>query len=245
MLGLSRKSNTWQWNAVGKHPAAADYINVKGGTPLMEAVGDWMTKGYHELLQEDRASGQETHSWRFWLRGAKKGRIICGLGRDSSDRIGRPFPLLIIGEGELKGWEKSWEALPSGLNLTWERIERMASQRYDDLKALVRAIDAIVPPNDANADSAIEGISPDQGVLGDRFSACRDDLAKTGRALIPLNAGGSDPAVAAAQWHARLKACCPDIPRAVFLGGTPQRTYLAVIQQPLSTADFMRLWRVR
>jgi hypothetical protein len=56
------------------------------------------------------------------------------------------------------------------------------------------------------------------------------------------NLGGLDPTQAALHWHRGLKTCCAGIPRAVFLGGTPQYTYLAVIQHPLNTADFIRLW---
>ena len=100
MLGSLIKGPTWCWAAVGKHPVAADYIRLGNSTSLLDAVADWVAKGYDELLRMDGRS-QDSHSWRFWLRGVKKDTLICGLCRDSSDRIGRPYPLMIMGEGRL------------------------------------------------------------------------------------------------------------------------------------------------
>ncbi len=243
MLGLNRQNNVWRWNAVGKHPAAADYINVMGGTPLMEAMSEWMTMGYDALGKNDKGTIRSV-SWRFWLRGEKKGRLICGLGRDSSDRIGRPFPLLVFGEGPLKGWEKHWTMLPRQLAPTWERIERTAARRFADLKELTRALQELSPPSQADIDSGQAcgvGVQPgDQDLPGEY----KEVLLRTGRVLIPLKTAGSDPAVNAVFWHSQLRIYCRDVPRAVFLGGTPQHNYLMVIQQPLATSDFIMLWGV-
>lgn len=246
MLGLGKQNKVWRWNAVGKHPAAADYINLLGGSPLMEAFSDWVTKGYSDWQQRrvDTAHNGLV-SWRFWLRGAKKGRLICGVGRDSSDRIGRPFPLLILGEGPLKGWEKEWIRLPSHLAATWERIERIAASRYDDLKELSGMLEGLAAPQLLSSEKPPD--PPDKNLLGieEELDQYRETLVRTGRVTIPLNAASADPCMAAAGWHARLQAYCNEPPRAVFLGGTPQRNYLAMIQQPLATADFVNLWNVQ
>lgn len=226
---------------MGKHPAAADYISVRNGPSILDAVADWMTKGYESL----HASGDPVkgpYSWRFWLRGVKKGSLICGLGRDSSDRIGRPYPLFIIGEGPLRKWEQQWPLLPAWLAATWERMEGVAAHRHDTLQELADAVRRLGSPG-AETVAAEPPVEAD--IPSDRLDACRTELQRSGRAMIALNdhAGGDDPMTSVLAWHGFLKRCCPDIPRAVFLGGNPERIFLAVIQQPLATADFIRLWR--
>jgi type VI secretion system protein VasJ len=244
MLGLSGHHDSWRWKAVGKHPAAADYINVGAGTPLMEALADWMTKGYDQW-QRSRPNSHEPCSWRFWLRGAQKGQLICGVGRDSSDRIGRPFPLLVMGEGPLKAWERRWPLLPALLAKTWGRIERFAVHRYEDLKALAEALGQLEAPGHENNTTTQADDPRPEGVGGESWQACQADLRHSGRAIVALkDCHGMDSSETALRWHAGLKACCDDIPRAVFLGGSPRQAYLAVIQQPLGTADFVKLWSV-
>lgn len=244
MLGLNRHNNIWCWKAIGKHPAAADYINLNSGTPLMDAIAEWVTKGYDGLVARGSASNGP-YSWRFWFRGSKRGTLVCGVGRDSSDRIGRPYPLLVFGEGPLKGWEKRWMMLPLVLDRTWAQIERMASQRFSDLHELGEALKQLTPPqletapNDADLHTA--GDTPGPAKV-ERY---RQALRQDGRVVVPLSESGNvEPGLAAMQWQGSLGACCPEAPRAVFLGGHPQRAFLALVQQPLATADFMTLWSV-
>jgi type VI secretion system ImpM family protein len=241
MLGIGSHNRAWCWNAVGKHPAATDYISVRSGTAILDAVADWMSKGY-DALQRENNPGRQTHSWRFWLRGAQKESLICGVGRDSSDRIGRPYPLFILGEGPLKHWERQWPLLPALLAKTWGNIERIGAQHYETLQALTDAVGELSSPI---ADGTVlDAAAPDR-VGSDRLEACRTELQHTGRIMIALNDDGDmDPAARAMAWHGLLKRCCPDIPRAVFLGGNPRHAFLAVIQEPLRTADFVRLWSV-
>ncbi|MDA8138905.1 MAG: type VI secretion system-associated protein TagF [Desulfobacteraceae bacterium] len=242
MLGLKGLSRSWQWKAAGKHPAAADYINPHGGTPLMEAMAEWVVKGYEEF-QRQRPAAHAHCSWRFWLRGAQKGSLICGVGKDSSDRIGRPFPLLIVGEGPMKGWEKQWLQLPLALSKVWARMERIAAQRYDDLQTMVHEVEQLAPPSPEDLNFASVNGGQGLGNREEKLSTCRRELVDHGRAMVAINDSSQpDLDAAATQWHGLLDRCCSEIPRAVFLGGTGQGAYLAVIQQPLSTADFVRLW---
>ncbi len=241
MLGITGRNRVWRWKAVGKHPAAADYINIHDGTPLMEAVADWITKGYNEL-QNSASASPGYHSWRFWLRGTQKGSLICGVGRDSSDRIGRPFPILIIGEGQLKGWEKKWTLLPTFLSKPWMRMERIAANRYEELQALANDLQQLTPPR---LEEAFEPGPVDAAIENGQLTACQAELQQGGRSMIPLhNSPNGDVDMLAAQWHALLSRCCPEIPRAIFLGGSSQSSYLSVIRQPLSTTDFVKLWSV-
>jgi type VI secretion system ImpM family protein len=243
MLGSLGRSRRWCWAAVGKHPAAMDYIRLGDPSPLLDALADWAAKGYEELLRKaGRPPGP--HSWRFWLRSVKKGELIYGLGRDSSDRIGRPFPLLIMGQGPLKGWEKHWDMLAGRLDRTWEHLEYIASHRFDgarsmeeEILALRQRLPAALPPRVTK--------SPQPAPLDAAASACRQQLLDGGFGMIRLNDGtGEDSDLAIVQSHAALARCCRQIPRSVFIGGTVQHTYLAVVEHPLGAADFARLWTV-
>jgi len=245
MLGSVIKGRYWSWTAVGKHPAAADYIRLGDSSSLLDALADWVAKGYDELLrQNDRPQG--FHSWRFWLRGVKKDTLICGLGRDSSDRIGRPYPLTIMGEGHLKGWEKSWFMLPMQLNRSWKVLEHIASRRFDDARAMeeeIRGLNAPQPAAWDNPDALVD--DRQKALFDDQVQSCRKTLLSSGFAMISLSCiDGVDSELAVAQFHERLNRCCKAIPRGVFIGGTPQHTYITVIEHPLATADFVRLWSV-
>lgn len=240
MLGMSARPAAWQWQAMGKHPAAADYIQLLAGTPLTKALGDWMTKGYDQW-QAGRLGAHDPCSWRFWLRGGQKEHLVCGVLRDSSDRIGRPFPLMLAGEGTIKGWELRWPWLPRLLDKTWARMERLAVHGHEDLKGFSEELMQLTAPSAQQGPPIAEEIAPPSADA--TWQACQADLRQSGRAVMPLEATpGVDPAHFALNRHAGLQSCCRDIPRAVFMGGNPQRTWLAVILQPLSAADFVALW---
>jgi type VI secretion system protein VasJ len=242
MLGKLSFNQAWKWAAVGKHPAAADYIRLESATPLLQAVADWATKGYDHIT-ESKGNPQGNYSWRFWLRGVKRGNLIAGVVRDSSDRIGRPFPLLIMGEGRVKGWEKKWEMLPALLARFWQRAEYIGAHQYGDLAALSAEISAFVSPQAGHLKKMKQPTA--SLTLSPEFSACAASLQRDGKALVNLNhMPAGDMVDASIQWHAQLKGCARELPRAVFLGGTPQRTCLVVLQHPLSYADFETLWTV-
>ena len=244
MLGIGRRDNIWRWKAIGKHPAAADYINVNSGTPMMDAIAEWMTKGYTGL-PAGRPPTNGPYSWRFWFRGAKKGTLVCGVGRDSSDRIGRPYPLLIVGEGPLKGWEKQWTTLPLVLTKIWTHIERMAAHRYADIHELGESLSQLMPPHIESDVSEAVGKAKADTIDPQTVERHLRTLREEGRVLVPLNdRDAAEPEMAAVHWQGDLGACCPEVPRAVFLGGNPQRSFLALIQQPLATTDFTTLWSV-
>ncbi len=241
MLGITKKPH-WNWAAVGKHPAAKDYIRIGSRSSLIDAVADWSAKGY-DALHPSKDQPPSMHSWRFWLRGVKKGMLICGLGRDSSDRIGRPYPLLVIGEGRLKGWEKRWPQLPAQLNNSWESMESMVARRFDSIHGLEEQIRNLNSPG-AKFKVENESASSERNNLFESdLTACKRSIAQNGYATFGLNNyQNADPDQCAMQCHARLKECCEKIPLGVFMGGTPQKCYVVVLQHPLSTADFIRLW---
>ena len=238
MLGPLTHAGGFLWTAVGKHPAAMDYIHLASGSSLLDAVADWMTKGYDQLNRRTPLV-QGQHSFRFWLRGASKGTLLFGLGRDSSDRIGRPYPFFIMGEGALKGWEQTWDDMPLRLDQCWQHMEAIAAGRYDDVKALTAALGRLSGP--AQAQRRSPAVARESAPL---TAACRDELERTGRTLIDLGAVQDDPAAAVRQRLAGVKEWISEPPLAFFLGGTPQRSCLAVIRTALNAEDFSRLWSI-
>jgi type VI secretion system protein VasJ len=227
---------------MGKHPAAKDYIRLGGPSSLMDAVAAWSAKGYEEL-SSIQGQGQLIYSWRFWLRGVKKGLLICGLGRDSSDSIGRPYPILIMGEGRIKGWEKKWPQLPALLLSGWKKMENIASRRYANLRALEEAVGQLDTPGMRFENQSEKPGEDRDGVCDSEFAACKKSIDANGYGLIRLNLCQSrDTGDSVSYCHGRLKECCSRIPLGVFMGGTPQKSYVVVIQRPLSTSDFVRLW---
>ena len=242
MLGSIIHSRGWNWAAVGKHPSAKDYIRFGGASPLLDAVAEWSANGYQQL-NGDKTRQLAHRSWRFWLKGIKKGTLICGLGRDSSDSIGRPYPLLIMGEGTIKGWEKQWNTLPVRLDKTWTRMEFVAANRFDGAHAMEEAVNGLNTPH-ANSDPAAEtGQQEQDGCFDLDLARCREQLRLEGLVMIGLNPKNrADPNELVRQCHRRLSDCCGEIPTGVFIGGTPQQAYLVVIQHPLSVQDFVQLW---
>jgi len=55
------------------------------------------------------------------------GALVCGVVRDSVDRLGRPYPLLVLGTGSLREWESHWDLLPYACLPVWQRIEYLGA----------------------------------------------------------------------------------------------------------------------
>jgi len=248
------KKLSWEWFAIGKHPVAMDYFRLGVTTPLANAFAGWFENGYEIVAGKNRPEST-IHSWRFWSRGVGKGSIACGVGRDSSDGRGRPYPLLIIGIGTLPGWEDNWDLLTFSFEDTWRHIEHIAAGRFADLKQMEAELSRIKLPNAdwsrfydkrmniAGAGSLAEENKPP------RISA---EVEKGARGLltqheffVPINGGyGQDSLFVAGQMNCGLKSVMQIIPNAVFMGGIPERSYLAIFNRSLNSSDFVRLWTV-
>jgi len=253
MLGLRGKSkNTWNWALCGKHPVAMDYFRVSLTTPLLLAFESWIEKGYL-ILSNQKTPTRSVYSWRFWAKGLKKGNLICGVGKDSSDSIGRPYPLLIMGDGTLDGWEDDWDLLPHTFEKTWDQIEYISSRRFDNLKDLENEVRAIKNPNhdwlELKSQNRNQGklqsspnaltTSKDSGEIREQA----DRLANKMEVLVPLDSQAEeDPLTMAGLWSSLLKVYSSGVPNAVFLGGVPEKHFLVVFNRSLNANDFVRLW---
>jgi type VI secretion system protein VasJ len=249
VLGLTRPRCSWQWAAVGKHPSAKDYISIGQLFPLAASFSNWMHKGYPE--QKNRCSPVSGHCcWRFWARGGEKNQIVCGLLRDSSDSIGRPYPLLIIGTGPLPDWVLNWELLPCACEETWLQMEKFSTQTTRDVTNLEQVLTTLRPPagewNVFQESSArLSGSGEQQSSLPDAdrlISQVRVMAEKDMGKIILTSINDCDKADVVLLLCRILKGHMNAAPRIVFVGGTFDTTGLVFFRRSLNVTDFTMLW---
>jgi type VI secretion system protein VasJ len=254
MLGSIKSENPWKWAACGKHPAAKDYFQVGSTEPLLMAFSDWAETGYQQLTKAGNSEIARQNSWRFWVQGPQKKDLICGVGKDSSDSFGRSYPLLIMGIGPLKKWDRHWELLPFALENTWSQIEYLTAKRFFDFKQLEDGLQMIPPPVGDWPEfmSQLGQTEKDESGFaatshGDikNFKDTIAHLSSRTEFFIPL-----DTAIVNEQlrilniYHLFLKKGPKIAPHAVFMGGMPQKVCLALFNRPLKPHDFVRLWSI-
>jgi len=229
-----------------------DYFQLGDVAPLAQAFAAWIESGYQKLLAKNHA-GRKFHSWRFWARGIRKGHIACGVGRDSSDSAGRPYPLLIMGTGTLPSWEENWDLLTFLFEGIWSQIEYLASRPLADLKQLESEISRINMPTEDWSALATQGLHAagpghghDQNGRTSTFGAiggAAEALLTRSEFLVPIDPyQGSNPSSLMGHWNRVLKSRTDIVPNAVFMGGIPEQSYLALFTRSLNSSDFERLW---
>ena len=240
MLGTLVAPEGWRFAAFGKHPGAKDYIRLGSTTPMLEGIADWVDQGYAGI-EGKRKGMADAASWRFWSKGFGTGALVCGVVRDSVDRLGRPYPLLVLGTGSLREWEGHWDLLPYACLPVWQRIEYLGAQRYEEIGRFESAIRGLHPPvpgwedfsGRRDRDIAASGHETDDAVPGEAIRFLR------------LDGGlGRDPFPEAVGWQSRLRRNDGSAPNAVFFGGTISRAYLGIFRKALATPDFARIWNV-
>jgi type VI secretion system protein VasJ len=240
MLGGLIGPKRWSWGAFGKHPAARDYFQVGTHSPLARAFARWVQNGFAGIPETVRRNG--IYSWRFWSRGLKKGSLICGLSKSSGDGVGRPYPLMIMGEGTLSHWEKNWHLLPRALAPAWHRMEYSAVRRMADIGQLEADLARMETPAPAwkEASQATKTIS---GAVADAAREKAAVLQTEQKIVVPLDDAEPGGALQTAGiWHLALKNYLSAAPGTVFMGGGLERPFLAVFNRPLEAADFAALW---
>lgn len=254
MLGSLIRKQDWEWTAWGKHPAAMDYFQLGPSTPLVKAFRGWIEKGYQQLMSASK-NRSEFLSWRFWARGNGKGHIACGIGRDSSDGLGRPYPLLIMGTGSLFGWEGHWDLLPNALESVWGDMEYLAARKHRDFDSLKIDLRGLRPPHSQWSDwsaskdtSTHERLFEESASAGIRITEIEDGvirLREQGALLINLGTRAvQDQSNLVRLWHSYLRSKLGVIPNAAFVGGASIQTSLAVFKRALSPSDFVTLWSI-
>jgi len=242
----------WHWAAFGKHPVASDFFRVGEDIPLTKGFSDWVKKGYETLISK-KSTSLDLYAWRFWVRGSQKENIACGVIRDSSDSVGRPYPLLIIGTGPLPGWEENWDLLPFACERTWDQIEYLSALVANDFKKLEGEVHHIRPPHpkwpefigkrgsleDFSSNSNTNHVSLNLKDIEKQASSASDKA----ELIVHLDQDSlNDQFLQVNLWHYLLKNYMKAAPNAIFMGGTLDKVYLAIFRRPLTTADFVQLW---
>ena len=242
----------WQWAAYGKHPVVKDYFKLGQYGSLVKAFSTWVDSGYQRIDAKRKSS---PYSWRFWARGLKRDGLGCGVVRDSHDQLARPYPLLIMGAGQLAGWEDQWDLIPLACERTWAQMEYLYTKTLDSLKQLEEEIQKIPPPLSEWAElrearrNSLEGspssnpLSPSPGKWKEEELLSR--LHPKTEFFLPLDPGlFPDPAAGIRYLHDLFKRGEKKIPQAIFMGGTLEKTLLAVFKRSVAPADFVQLWSV-
>lgn len=243
MLGSLVGRKRWQWTLWGKHPAVGDFISHGLAAPVEQAIAAWIENGYARLTDE-KILALQPRAWRFWTQSAGNHQIACGIISNSGDRLGRPFPLLIMGTGKLTEWERHWEYLPIGLEHMWRRMEALTASRADRYTALKQALDKIQPP-DLNWSELLKKYDPTALPETDRLFL--NEIGQTGDSTAnghQVVALGEDSVADAVRWHQKIKTRNSNIPTALFMGGALESPHMVVFRRALSPADFHYLWTI-
>jgi type VI secretion system protein VasJ len=249
VLEPMRTKNTWIWQASGKHPIAADFIRLGTRDPLLQAFDDWVDAGFKAWVVSPE-KGPANHSWRFWARGPGKNVLICGISRDSSDRVGRIYPLSLMGAGHLLGWEYHWDLLPHTLENTWRQLEHLSTKRVLATSHLEEGLGTIsIPSSNWNEIRIQHGLSNDRLAelthAMESLNPLMGRLSLEAEGMIALINGSHEAQQdQVALSHRLFKDRLKTAPNTVFIGGVPEKTCLALFMRPLRVEDFTRLWSV-
>lgn len=248
MLGSLGHNRKWLWSARGKHPGLKDYFTLGADSPMLTAFGDWIEKGYRGLAERSSTPASLV-SYRFWLAGPKGGPILCGVVKDSSDSVGRPYPLILMGMGPLADWEKYWHQIPRACEPAWVQLESISTRMYRDFKQMdgdLRAVKSPLPDWKAFEAETLATGEAERGGAG--AAGCAEAFVEPDdSAVLFLPVAGDrfgDASGHLVRLHETLKCRNPQVPKAVFMGGRPDRTLLASFWRPLLAEDFGRLWLV-
>jgi type VI secretion system ImpM family protein len=242
MLGFKKLTRSWVWAACGKHPLADDYISVGTSTPFFEAFSDWVEGGYRSMAG---SKDQTICSWRFWTRGSDKDSVTCGILKNSSDRIGRPFPLLVMGTGVIRGGDRHERNLIPVLAMIWQQIEYTCSISHTDLETFAAQIADLKAPV-ADWDTVNGQLQTLVAKNQDEIPVDDDVLSmleNDGYVRIPLDSvPGNDEEQNAAVLYRQLISVAGTAASTVFWGGKPEASEMVIYLRPLVLDDFIRLW---
>jgi type VI secretion system protein VasJ len=248
-ISKGRSNTKWAWSAWGKHPLAKDYIQLGDPTPMGKAFAQWIAKG-HKRLASQPGDLKTPVAWRFWARGEGRNQLVCGTIQTSSDGIGRPFPLLLMGNGVIKGWRKQWTLLPPALESTWRRMEHLGSYQGKSIHSFEEALTAWSSPrphwdeirvNHTPEDFSLQTPAPLNA--SDRENLLADYARRQMFSARLETGGGSNLMIQTVRFHHLIHHKSVEIPAVVFMGGIPTAAYVTFFQRSLKPADFIRLWR--
>jgi type VI secretion system protein VasJ len=170
--------------------------------------------------------------------------------KDSSDSVGRPYPLILMGMGPMANWDAHWDEIPLACELSWAQLESISTRPYRDFKQMESDLRTLKPPTADWGGFGTEG-EPESSTYGEETRRPELEGILTQRMnsdvlILPLSGDRyGDSTRDVRTLHVLLKRHSPAIPKAVFMGGRPTETMLAVFKRPLLPEDFGRLWFVK
>ena len=237
MLGVAPAGRGWAFSAQGKHPLVKDYLAIGQGSHLAGALATWVERGFSPLA---RVAGP--HSWRFWARGGGKGELACGLLCASRDSIGRPYPLLILGQGPLPGWEGNWDLLTLALEPCWRQLEELARAQSGAVPELEGRLWGLEPPRvDWDGSRELVHALPRAAAPPAETRGKGDERLR----LLPLDTPGDPQGELAARVARLFPASGTALPGLGFLGGAPGVYRYCLFLRALRGSDFSMLWDQR
>jgi len=245
VLGLRPAEQQWRWNAFGKHPVAKDFIRLGRTFPLAISMAEWVDKGY-SVAKGSFKPGRQSQFWRFWARGTVNGELACGVLRDSSDSIGREYPFLVLGSGQMSSWQENWDLIPAACERVWNRTEYLCTRNQTELAGLERELVGVRPPEPkwrdyrTTREAFMKDFSSRESV---RLIESRLKRPLEEQVLrMELDMELSDLINLASHILGRIKADGKALPNTVFIGGTFAATSLMMYWRPLAVEDFRALW---
>ena len=244
---------------MGKHPAAPDFLKLgvvdKRGAadPLLASFSRWLDNGYSRYGGRSRDDGPY-YSWRFFARGPHDG-FICGILKQSRDRVGRPYPLMILGSGMVSGWRRNWRYLPYACEHTWNEMEWIGRDEPYGLEAFRESLRRIEPPVDCwetvRKQHAVLNRKSTPGThaytpspcLGVRLNALFSPYLREDRFTLKIGGAIQDGApYVLTHIFSFISDRTPDPPAAAFFNGPPDSLWLAYSHRQLSSAVFRQVW---
>ena len=247
-----KPKNTWQWTICGKHPVVKDYFQSGSDSTLLMAFCNWMDKGYRLLKDRRLIDPARLVSWRFWAKGIEENLIVCGIVKDSSDRIGRYYPIMFTGSGLLDDWKNQLDLLPFALEKIWNQMDYLCSKRYNNYKNFKEEMFSIRSPEPSwqnfaqNRQELYESSASSNVVVPwdiGKFRQKISQLTQVPRLYAYIDQGmAANTLITLGLWHTLLKDSLNHVPNSVFIGGTGDVIYLAVFINSLNANDFVELW---
>lgn len=234
MLGIGRQN--LKISAYGKHPEFDDYFSLNMDTLLERALSSWVDSGTKSGA--DHYEQKDIRSFRFWMLGIKKTDLLLGIVKDSSDSMGRKFPLLIICNAQFKDRDRKWPLIFTGFEAVFRNLEDITAARYGDFKEFESTL-LTIKYSKPNFEKD-EKYSLSSSLLG--WLKTEKDRSST---ILPvpvfLERYGSIPNEPEKKGRFSKKEGPPG---AVFLGGLPEDPLVGIYSRPLRTRDFHTLFNL-
>ena len=236
MLGMNRRRVKLDVAACGKHPAFIDYIRVNSALPLANALASWVDAGMKSGMP-DFKKNRGIHSFRFWTRGPHKQTLIVGIVKDSSDSLGRTYPLLITGQVFMKDMYRQWRAVFDRFGQVFRAFEEMTAARYDRFREFETAL------SDVRFPEAENNTMNETSIFSDCLAAWSLKNGPDDHLILPMP-------VFLEKYQSHFEnglnqgrdTTMTEPPKAIFIGGLPEKPVIAIYQRALRTSDFSRMF---